>query len=124
MTILKSIIVTVLFFVIASLLDFLLVSLDGNLTIYPHLVGLSYVLPGLFSYLLLIVYFRSSKTEVALKQISVIRNYWLLIVLLLLLAIGDRLFGLPFFQWKDLSNKYFGTEFNIAHVLRYEFSFF
>ena len=124
MTILKSIIVTVLFFVIASLLDFLLVSLDGNLTIYPHLVGLSYVLPGLFSYLLLIVYFRSSKTEVALKQISVIRNYWLLIGLLLLLAIGDRLFGLPFFQWKDLSNKYFGTEFNIALVSRYEFSFF
>jgi membrane protease YdiL (CAAX protease family) len=124
MTILKSIIFTVLFFVIATLLDLLIVSFDSNLATYPHVVGLSYVLPGLLTYLLLIVYFRRSNTDVALKQGSVVKNYWLLTVLLISLAVGDHLFDLPFFQWKDLSNKYLGTEFKVADTSGYKFSFF
>lgn len=124
MTILKSIIVTVLFFVIATLLDLLIFSFDSTLAINPHVVGLSYILPSLLTYLLLIVYFRRSKTDVALKQVSVVRNHWILIALLISLAIGDRLFALPFFQWKDLSNKYLGTEFEMADTSDYKFSFF
>jgi len=112
MTILKSIIFTVLYFVIVtSLLYLLLISFDGN---NPHVVGLSYVLPGLLAYLLLIAYFRRSRIEVALKRVSVVKNHWLLIAILISLAIGDRLFSLPFFQWKDLSNKYLGTQFEIT----------
>jgi membrane protease YdiL (CAAX protease family) len=124
MTILKSIIVTVLFFVIATLLDLLILSFDSNLAIYPQVVGLSYVLPGLVTYVLLIVYLGRSKMDVALKQVSVVRNYWLLIALLISLAVGDHLFDLPFFVWKELSNRYLGTEFKIADTSGYKFSFF
>lgn len=124
MSILKSIVVTVLFFVIATLLDILILSFDNNLATYRHVAGLSEILPSLFTYLLLIAYFLRSNADVKLKQVTIVRNYWLLTLLLISLAVGDRLFSLPFFQWKDLSNKYLGTEFKIMNSSEYKFSFF
>ncbi len=124
MTILKSIIVTLVCFIIVILLDFLIFGFHYNLAIYPHIVGLSYIVPILLSYVLLIVYLHRSTPGIALKRVSVVRNYWLLVGLLIFLAIGDRLVDLPLFHWKDLSNKYFGTKFEIPEYPIYKFSFF
>ena len=123
MTILKTTLLTILAFIITTLLELFILSFDSNLALYPHVIGLSYLIPPLLTYIVFIIYFRRTNVDVSLNKISVVKNHLILVVLITSLAIGDRLFDLPFFHWKDLSNKYFGTKFTIEDTVHYNFSF-
>lgn len=113
MTILKSILLTTFLYIVASLFALLILSFDNNLSIYQHIVGLSVIIPYLITYSILIAYLRLQKVSVAFDTTSKTNTYGTLIPILLILAIGNHLFDLPFFQWKNLSNTYLGTTWEI-----------
>jgi uncharacterized protein len=122
MSISKSILLTAVLYTLASLLDLLILSFDGNFSLYPHIVGLSEILPYLITYSLFIVYFRFSRLDVSLKERSAPLNYVALLPILILLAIGDHLIDLPFFEWRGLSNSYLGTSWQVPDYSNYRFS--
>src|SRR4030095_378513 len=122
MSITKSIIPTASLYLITSSLDFVILSLSANFSAYRHLVGLSEIFSYLIAFSLLICYLRLTKLEVLFPKASITPDTQILIPALVILAIGDHLVDLPFFHWKDLSNTYFGTKWQIPDYSNYHFS--
>jgi len=123
MSILKSIIITLLLIIVANSLDYLMVfSVSSNLAVYPHIVGLSNVLPYLLTYLLCFAYLRHNGKDALFERVSYVEIYKILI-LIPFLALGVRLIDLPFFHWKEISNIYLGTKFQIDSSTGYQFYF-
>ena len=124
MSIITSIVITVFLYIITSLLDLLILSFDKNPATYRHIIGLSGIIPSLIAYPLLIAHLRFSKVKISFNKGSLITNYRILIPILWAFVVGDHLFNLPFFHWKNLSNKYFGTTLEIPDYSNYKFSVF
>lgn len=97
-------------------------SFDTNLYSYGHIVGLSFILPNLITYSLVLMYFRYSKAKFPSVFCNVkIKNNFPIIILLIMTSFAMFLIDIPFLQWKSLSNEYFGTSFTLPNYSNYKF---
>ncbi len=121
MTIKRIVIIVLLLIIVSTLIDYLILSLDSEARIYPHIVGSSSIISHLLTYSLLIIYFRYSKDNFSLTNSADRAKPSIILYLIVLLALGQQLFDLPFFEWKNLANTYLGTTFSLTDYSNYQF---
>ena len=119
MSITKSIILTALLYLITAALDLVILLFNWNVPAYQHIVGLLEIFSYLIAFSLFIIYFRVTNLNTSVAEGSTIKAVQILVPALVILAVGDHLVDLPFFHWKNLSNTYFGTNWQIPNYSNY-----
>lgn len=123
MTIIKSIIITLFLIVCLYFLGLLLGLTLVNFNVGLNFLGLSEMLSTLVIYLLLFIYIKHSKKnyrhEIYEKKPKFSYN---VLSIILVIAIGRYLFDVPFFEWKNVLNKYVGTDLIVVGHNQYVYN--
>ncbi len=117
MPIVVSFIITILLFALSTAFQFLIFSIPVDLKYIKHIIGLSYILPTIIAYSIILSYLKRYKNlRISIKEI----NLGFVIIAFLLIVVGEHLVSLPFYHWKSLSNNYFGTSYKIASNIKFD----
>lgn len=122
MSIGKSILLTLLLYLLAAAFGFFFAYLFP-INKYLGYVNLIDLAPYIIAHSILLFYFLNYKPELPLLNEQKSSALKIILPFLLIISIGDHLIDLPFFQWKSLSNEYFGTKWEIPDYSDYRFSY-
>ena len=123
MTIAKSILITSLFIIIWMGIGILIPVWNNAIMITPKIVFYE-LMNDLVTYSIFTIYFWFSIDRFSLGEHEIKIQKLTFIFVIITLAIGIRLFDLPFWEWKQLSNKYLNTAFIINNFSALKLSSF